>query len=114
MTRHPRRAPPPGTARALLVPQGFGILGAVFPRDQIGRAFSAFGPVLGLSAVGGPILAAALIDTDPFGLGWRSMFLINIVLGGAALLAAHRLLPRPRASPPSTSTSPTRRPSPPP
>ncbi|MEU5299310.1 MFS transporter [Streptomyces noursei] len=83
-----------GAFGALLIPQGFGILGAVFPRDQIGRAFSAFGPVLGLSAVGGPILAAALIDTDPFGLGWRAMFLINIVLGGAALLAAHRLLPR--------------------
>ncbi|MFJ1733843.1 MFS transporter [Streptomyces sp. NPDC088254] len=83
-----------GAFGALLIPQGFGILGAVFPRDQIGKAFSAFGPVLGLSAVGGPILAATLIDTDPLGLGWRSMFLINIVLGGAALLAAHRLLPR--------------------
>lgn len=83
-----------GAFGALLIPQGFGILGAVFPRDQVGKAFSAFGPVLGLSAVGGPILAATLIDTDPFGLGWRSMFLINIVLGGAALIAAHRLLPR--------------------
>ncbi|MDT0452002.1 MFS transporter [Streptomyces hesseae] len=83
-----------GAFGALLIPQGFGILGAAFPRDQIGKAFSAFGPVLGLSAVGGPILAATLIDTDPFGLGWRSMFLINIVLGGAALAAAHRLLPR--------------------
>ncbi|WKK24380.1 hypothetical protein QZH56_01575 [Streptomyces olivoreticuli] len=83
-----------GAFGALLIPQGFGILGAVFPRDQIGTAFSAFGPVLGLSAVGGPILAATLIDTDPFGLGWRSMFLIDIVLGGAALIAAHRLLPR--------------------
>ncbi len=82
-----------GAFGALLIPQGFGILGTVFPRDQIGKAFSAFGPVLGLSAVGGPILAATLIDTDPFGLGWRSMFLINIVLGGAALIAAHRLLP---------------------
>ncbi|MEI5098089.1 MFS transporter [Streptomyces sp. PmtG] len=82
-----------GAFGALLIPQGFGILGAVFPRDQIGKAFSAFGPVLGLSAVGGPILAATLIDTDPLGLGWRSMFLINILLGGAALLAAHRLLP---------------------
>ncbi|GGV30228.1 MFS transporter [Streptomyces spectabilis] len=82
-----------GAFGALLIPQGFGILGAVFPRDRIGKAFSAFGPVLGLSAVGGPILAAVLIDTDPLGLGWRAMFLINIVLGGAALFAAHRLLP---------------------
>jgi EmrB/QacA subfamily drug resistance transporter len=83
-----------GAFGALLIPQGFGIIGAVFPRDQIGKAFSAFGPVLGLSAVGGPILAATLIDANPFGLGWRSMFLINLLLGGAALIAAHRLLPR--------------------
>ncbi|WP_369248330.1 MFS transporter [Streptomyces sp. R41] len=97
-------APTPGTlvaARlaqgafgALVIPQGFGILGATWPRDQIGKAYSLFGPVMGLSAVGGPILAGLLIDTDIAGLGWRSMFLINLVLGGAALLAATRLLPR--------------------
>jgi MFS family permease len=83
-----------GAFGALLIPQGFGILGAVFPREMIGKAFSAFGPVLGLSAVGGPLLAAGLIDADLFGLGWRPMFLINIVLGGAGLVAGLRLLPR--------------------
>src|SRR5947209_13478916 len=83
-----------GAAGALLIPQGFGILGAVFPRAAMGKAFSAFGPVLGLSAVGGPLLAAVLIDADLFGLGWRPMFLINIVLGVAGLAAAWRLLPR--------------------
>lgn len=83
-----------GAFGALLIPQGFGIIGAVFPRDQIGKAFSAFGPTLGLSAVGGPILAGFLIQADLFGLGWRAMFLINIALGGAVILAALRLLPR--------------------
>ncbi|MFF1823449.1 MFS transporter [Kribbella sp. NPDC058245] len=83
-----------GAFGAVLIPQGFGILGAVFPREEIGKAFSAFGPTLGLSAVGGPILAGFLIDADLFGLGWRAMFLINIVLGGAATVAAVRLLPR--------------------
>ncbi|WRZ91396.1 MFS transporter [Streptomyces sp. NBC_01007] len=97
-------APTPGTlvaARlvqgafgALVIPQGFGILGATWPRDQIGKAYSLFGPVMGLSAVGGPILAGLLIDADLGGLGWRPMFLINLVLGAAALLAATRLLPR--------------------
>ncbi|MFD9591095.1 MFS transporter [Streptomyces sp. NPDC059980] len=96
-------APTPGTlvaARlvqgafgALVVPQGFGILGATWPRAQIGKAYSLFGPVMGLSAVGGPILAGLLIDADLAGLGWRPMFLINLVLGGAALFAAARLLP---------------------
>jgi EmrB/QacA subfamily drug resistance transporter len=82
-----------GAFGALLIPQGFGILQSVFPRDQIGKAFSAFGPALGLSAVGGPILAGFLIDADVPVLGWRAMFLINIVLGGAAAVAAFRLLP---------------------
>jgi EmrB/QacA subfamily drug resistance transporter len=79
---------------ALLIPQGFGILGSVFPREHIGKAFSAFGPALGLSAVGGPLLAGVLIDANLFGLGWRPMFLINIVLGVAGLIAGLRLLPR--------------------
>ncbi|GAA2292160.1 MFS transporter [Streptomyces kunmingensis] len=85
-----------GACGALVIPQGFGILGATWPREQIGKAFSLFGPVMGLSAVGGPVLAGFLIDADLGGLGWRSMFLINLVLGGAAFLAAVRLLPRDR------------------
>jgi EmrB/QacA subfamily drug resistance transporter len=83
-----------GAFGAVLIPQGFGILGSVFPRDQIAKAFSAFGPVMGLSAVGGPLLAGVIIDANLFGLGWRPMFLINIVLGGAGWLAALWLLPR--------------------
>src|ERR1700735_359690 len=50
--------------------------------------------LLGLSAVGGPLLAGVLIDADLFGLGWRPMFLINIALGLAGLAAGLRLLPR--------------------
>lgn len=82
-----------GAFGALLIPQGFGIIGAVFPREQLGKAFSAFGPIMGLSAVGGPILAGALIHADIFGLGWRAAFLINIFIGGIAVLAAWALLP---------------------
>jgi EmrB/QacA subfamily drug resistance transporter len=85
-----------GAFGALLIPQGFGILGSVFPREHIGKAFSAFGPILGLSAVGGPLLAGVLIDANLFGLGWRPMFLINIVLGLAGLVLGSRLLPRDR------------------
>ncbi|MCX5199801.1 MFS transporter [Streptomyces sp. NBC_00249] len=79
-----------GAFGALVIPQGFGILGAVFPREEIGKAFGVFAPCLGLSAVSGPVLAGFLVD----GFGWRSMFLINIVLGGLAITLAVRLLPR--------------------
>ncbi len=93
-----------GAFGALLIPQGFGILGSVFPREHIGKAFSAFGPILGLSAVGGPLLAGLLIDANLFGLGWRPMFLINIVLGAAGLAAGLRLLPRDAGGPPYAMT----------
>ncbi|WP_067828972.1 DHA2 family efflux MFS transporter permease subunit [Nocardia inohanensis] len=83
-----------GAFGALLIPQGFGILGAIFPRAELGKAFGVFAPALGLSAVCGPILAGFLIDANLFGLGWRPMFLINIVLGGLATALAVRLLPR--------------------
>lgn len=83
-----------GAFGALLIPQGLGILKSVFPPGETGKAFAAFGPVLGLSAVGGPILAGALIHLDPFGTGWRSIFLMNVPLGLAAVLGGIRYIPK--------------------
>jgi len=83
-----------GGFAALLIPQGIGILIAVFPREQMGKAFSVFGPVMGGSAVLGPIAAGFIIDADFGGLSWRPMFLINIVLGTIGLIAARKMLPR--------------------
>jgi len=78
---------------ALLIPQGIGILLHAFSREQLPRVFSAFGPVMGASAVLGPIIAGFLISADIAGLTWRPIFLINIVLGTAGFIAALRLLP---------------------
>lgn len=78
---------------ALLIPQGIGVLLASFSREQIPRAFGAFGPVMGASAVLGPIAAGFVIDADIGGLSWRPIFLINIVLGAIGLVAAVKLLP---------------------
>ena len=79
---------------ALLIPQGIGILIGAFSREQLPRVFSAFGPVMGASAVLGPIVAGFIISADIAGLTWRPIFLINIVLGTAGFIAALRLLPR--------------------
>ena len=88
-----------GGLGAMMIPQGFGILKAVFPPEEIGKAFGAFGPVMGLSAVGGPILAGALIDADWFGTGWRMIFLINVPIVLFAVLGSIRFMP---ATAPST------------
>lgn len=78
---------------ALLIPQGFSILLRTFPRDQLGKVFGLFGPLMGMSAISGPVVAGVLIHLDPFGLGWRSVFLINVVLGIGLFIVAARLLP---------------------
>jgi len=79
---------------ALLIPQGIGLLIASFNREQMRGAFSVFGPVMGASAILGPILAGFIISANIGGLTWRPIFLINIVLGGAGFAAALRVLPR--------------------
>jgi len=84
---------------ALLIPQGMAIMTKTFSKDMLAKAFAAFGPMLGLCAAGGPVLAGFIIDANIAGLSWRPVFLINVVLGGAGLIAAVRLLPRVEADP---------------
>ncbi|ARP69026.1 MFS transporter [Streptomyces pluripotens] len=83
-----------GAFGALLIPQGMAIMTKVFSPEMLAKAFGLFGPVLGVSAVVGPVLAGIIIDANLFGLDWRPVFLLNIILGVAGLLVAVRLLPR--------------------
>jgi EmrB/QacA subfamily drug resistance transporter len=83
-----------GAFGALMIPQGFGIISQTFTREQMGQAFSAFGPVLGLSAVAGPIVAGALINANIAGTGWRAAFLINLLVGIFTFVAALLILPQ--------------------
>jgi EmrB/QacA subfamily drug resistance transporter len=83
-----------GAFGALLIPQGMAIMTKAFDRDMLAKAFGLFGPVLGLSSVGGPVLAGFIISADVFGLSWRPIFLINVVLGVIGLIMAAKILPR--------------------
>ncbi|MGQ4430754.1 MFS transporter [Streptomyces sp. SAS_260] len=86
-----------GLFGAVMLPQGLGMIKEMFPPKESQKAFGMFGPVMGLSAVCGPILAGWLVDADYFGTGWRMIFLINLPLGAAAILGALRYLPRGRS-----------------
>ncbi len=88
-----------GLVGAVMLPQGLGMIKEMFPPDEIAGAFGAFGPIMGLSAVGGPILAGWLVDADLFGWGWRTIFAINIPIGVIALLVGARVLPPSRPNP---------------
>ncbi|WP_446665748.1 MFS transporter [Flexivirga sp. B27] len=82
-----------GLLGATLLPQGLGIINEMFPPEERTKAFGAFGPIMGIGAVGGPILAGWLIDADLLGLGWRAIFAINIPIGIVGLIGAMRYLP---------------------
>ncbi|MEV4170869.1 MFS transporter [Nonomuraea sp. NPDC049709] len=82
-----------GLFGAVLIPQGLGLIKEMFPPQELGKAFGMFGPVMTISSVGGPVLAGWLVDADFFGTGWRMIFLINLPIGLAAVLAALRFLP---------------------
>jgi len=82
-----------GAAGALLLPQVTAMLGSMYSGERRARAFAAYGLALGLGAASGQLVGGLLIHADLGGLGWRSCFLINLPIGGMALLLATRWLP---------------------
>ena len=82
---------------AVMIPQGLAMVKSSFTPEDLQKAFVPFGPIMGLSAVLGPILAGFLIDADLWGTGWRMVFLINLPIGVVATYLAWRYLPDTRA-----------------
>lgn len=89
-----------GFFAALMVPQLLASVQALFsPRDRA-PMFGLIGGVSGLAAVLGPVLGGWLVDADLWGLGWRTVFLINIPVGVAILALAARFVPETRSERP--------------
>lgn len=77
-----------GLFGAVMIPQAFGLIRDLFPPQEIGKAFAAFGPVIGLSTILGPVVAGLLTSLD-----WRLVFAINLPIGLFAFLAGRAALP---------------------
>src|SRR3954453_18442020 len=82
-----------GLFGAVMIPQGLAMVKQSFHPDDLQKAFIPFGPIMGLAAVLGPILAGVLIDADLAGTGWRMIFLINVPVGVVGTVLAIRYLP---------------------
>jgi EmrB/QacA subfamily drug resistance transporter len=82
-----------GLAGGLMVPQVFGIIRSSFAPAARAKAFGAYGAVLGLASVAGPLLGGVLVDADLLGLGWRAIFWVNVPVAAAGLLLGLRFLP---------------------
>jgi EmrB/QacA subfamily drug resistance transporter len=82
-----------GAAGGIMLPQVMGLMRDLFAPEEMGKAFGVYAPVMGLSAMLGPLLAGGLISADLFGTGWRMLFLVNVPVGALALYAGAKLLP---------------------
>lgn len=86
-----------GLSGGLMVPQVFGIIRTSFAPTEMAKAFGAYGAVQGLASVAGPLLGGALVDADLWGLGWRTIFWINVPVAAVALGLGIRFLPESQA-----------------
>lgn len=85
-----------GAGAALLVPASLSLLHGTF-RDGAARAraIGVWGMMGGVAAAAGPVLGGLLVA----GLGWRSIFLVNVPVGALAHLLTARTVPPDTARP---------------
>jgi len=76
-----------GAANMMALTMAF--VGEIVPKEKIGRAMGLLGTMSAVGTALGPSLGGVLIAS----LGWHSIFLINLPVGGVALFLAYRYLP---------------------
>ncbi|WP_431031913.1 MFS transporter [Streptomyces sp. P6-2-1] len=82
-----------GVAGGLVAPQISALIQQMFRGRERGKAFGAFGSVVGISTAVGPLLGGLLIQAAGADEGWRWVFYVNLPIGALCLVLAHRLLP---------------------
>lgn len=75
-----------GVGAAMLIPQVLTIIQVIFPPEEKGKAIGFYGAVSGLGLIAGQIIGGIILHWNGWGLGWRSVFLINLPIGIAAVL----------------------------
>ncbi|WP_243717554.1 MFS transporter [Actinomadura darangshiensis] len=85
-----------GAAAALIIPQTIGLIRAMFDGAEMAKALGWIGPVMGLSAVCGPVLGSVLTHAWT----WRAAFLVNVPLAAAVLAMAPAMREDRAPSPP--------------
>jgi MFS family permease len=87
-----------GASAALLVPQVLSTIQAATQGQRRARALARYGATGGLAAVVGQLLGGLLVSANLGGTGWRPIFLVNVPIGVAGLLAARRHVPESRSA----------------
>jgi len=83
-----------GASAGLLTPQNSGLIQQLFRGRERGRAFGIFGLTVSISSAIGPVLGGLIIALAGEENGWRWLFLVNVPIGLAALVAVLAMVPR--------------------
>lgn len=86
-----------GVSGALLFPQVLAIMQVTFPQHERAKAFGLFGTVIGTSSFSGNVLGGLIVSANLFDLSWRPIFLINLPIGIATVLAATKFIKETRS-----------------
>jgi EmrB/QacA subfamily drug resistance transporter len=89
-----------GAFAAMMVPQVLSSLQALYSPRERAPMLGLIGAVSGMSAVLGPVLGGWLVSSDALGIGWRSIFLINLPVGAVLVALALRWVPDTRSEHP--------------
>jgi EmrB/QacA subfamily drug resistance transporter len=81
-----------GVGAAFVTPGSLAIIESTFRRKDRARAIGAWSALSGIAAAVGPLLGGFLVDA----VSWRAIFLLNVPVGIAVVLAAARHVPESR------------------
>ncbi len=90
-----------GSAAALMYPQTLALIRVHFRGRDLTSAMAAFGIALGIASVAAQLAGGVLIQADVLGLGWRSIFLVNLPISVGAAALVRLLVPESSTSPAS-------------
>ena len=76
-----------------MYPQVLAIIQLTFAGTDRAKALGIFGSVIGIAAIAGQILGGTILALDLWGLEWRPIFLVNVPLALATIIAASFILP---------------------
>lgn len=82
-----------GIGAALLVPQVLATIHVSLRGAAHSRAIGLYGAIGGLAFIVGQVLGGFLVSSDVAGLGWRSVFLVNLPVCAAVLILLERRVP---------------------
>ena len=89
-----------GGFAGIMVPQVLSSVQVMFAPEERAPVLGIIGALSSLGAIGGLILGGWLVTADLLGMGWRSIFLVNVPVGVVLVAAALLFVPRSRSKHP--------------